>query len=287
MRVLIAGCGYVGMAAGAELARRGHEVFGLRRGAEGAGQLKEAGIELLAADITRRAELDRLPRSFDWVVDTVSSTGGSVEDYRQVYLNGMRNLIDWLAPAPPKKFVYTSSTSVYGQQDGEWVDETSATEPASATGHVLRETEQVLLKAGGIALRVAGIYGPERGYWLRQYLRGEAVMTGDGQRILNMIHRDDVAGGIIAALQNGRPRSIYNAADDEPVAQIDLFRWLSTTLGREMPPLATGADEAASRRGVTNKKVSNRKLKEELGYRFKYPTFREGFAAEMKRLGAA
>ena len=109
-------------------------------------------------------------------------------------------------------------------------------------------------------------------------------MTANGQRILNMIHRDDVAGIIIAALKRGVPGQIYNAVDDEPVAQIDLFRWLSAALKRPMPPFAAEPDEAVRKRGLTDKKVSNRKLKRDLGYDFKYPTFREGFTEELRRL---
>src|SRR3954469_3752948 len=161
MRVLIIGCGYVGLPLGAELVRQGHEVFGVRRSAEGEAELKAAGIQPLVADITKPEELTKLPGPFDWVVNTVSSTKGGVEEYQQVYLQGTRNLIEWLAAAPPKKFVYTSSTSVYGQTDSSPVKETSPAEPASETSRVLVETEKVLLEAAqqqrfpAVILRVA------------------------------------------------------------------------------------------------------------------------------------
>src|SRR5271165_4048341 len=119
MRVLIVGCGYVGLPLGVELVRQGHEVFGVRRAASGAGELTAAGIRPLAADVAKPADLAALPGPFDWVVNCVASTrGGGVEDYREVYLKGTRNLIEWLSAAPPRKFVYASSTSVYGQTDG-------------------------------------------------------------------------------------------------------------------------------------------------------------------------
>jgi nucleoside-diphosphate-sugar epimerase len=208
-------------------------------------------------------------------------------------LQGTRHLIEWLAPTPLKKFVYTSSTSVYGQADGSVVKETSPTEPASATSRLLVETEKLLLDAAVtrqfpvVILRVAGIYGPERGHLFQQYLRNEARITGKGERILNMIHRDDLVGVITAALKNGRAGEIYNAADDEPVAQVHFFRWLSETLGKWMPPFATEEEDAGRKRGLTNKKVSNRKLKMELGVAFKYPTFRQGYTAEITRLERA
>ncbi len=290
MRVLIVGCGYVGLPLGAELVRLGHAVWGVRRTAEGEAELKAAGIQLLVADVTKAADLAALPGPFDWVVNCVSSTRGGVEEYGEVYLAGTRNLIEWLSAAPPKKFVYTSSTSVYGQTDNSMVKESSATEPASATSRVLVETEKVLLAAAqeqkfpAVVLRVAGIYGPERGHLFLQYLKNEAKLAGQGERLINMIHRDDLVGIIIAALKSGRPGEVYNAVDDEPVAQIHFFRWLSETLGKYMPPTATAEESAERKRGLTNKKVQNRKLKMELGYQFKYPNFRKGYTAEIQRL---
>ena len=112
-------------------------------------------------------------------------------------------------------------------------------------------------------------------------------MPGKGERLINMIHRDDLVGAIIAALKSGRAGEVYNAVDDEPVAQIHFFRWLSETLGKYMPPFATEAETAERKRGLTQKKVSNRRLKMEMGYQFKYPTFRQGYTAEITRLDRA
>jgi nucleoside-diphosphate-sugar epimerase len=136
-------------------------------------------------------------------------------------------------------------------------------------------------------LRLAGIYGPGRGYWFRQYLKNEARIEGDGGRILNMIHRDDVVGAIIAALKSGRPGEVYNVVDNEPVTQRAFFHWLSGALAGELPPSVAEDPGAVRKRGVTNKRVSNERLKMELGYQFKYPTFREGYSAEIMRLSQA
>src|SRR5450432_67951 len=110
MKCLIIGCGYVGLPLGAELVRQGHEVFGLRRSAAAAIALKAAGIQPLIRDVTDPGTLANLPRNFDRVVNCVAA-GGDAENYRAVYLQGTRNLIDWLTPNTPEKFVYTSSTS--------------------------------------------------------------------------------------------------------------------------------------------------------------------------------
>jgi nucleoside-diphosphate-sugar epimerase len=293
VRVLIVGCGYVGLPLGAELIKQGHDVFGVRRSTDAEAELRATGIKPLIADITKQDDLARLPGPFDSVVNCVSSTKGGVETYRQVYLDGTRNLIEWLSAAPPKRFVYTSSTSVYGQTDGLPVKETSPTMPASETSKILVETEQLLLAAAAerkfpaVILRVAGIYGPGRGSLFLQYLKNQAKISGKGERLINMIHRDDLMGVIIAALKNGRMGEIYNAVDDEPVAQIHFFRWLSETLGKWMPPFIKEVENGDRKRGLTNKKVSNRKLKMELGYQFKYPTFRQGYTAEIMRLERA
>ena len=289
MRVLIVGCGYVGRPLGAELARQGHEVFGLRRSAAAEDELKAAGITPLIADITQPDSLKKLPRDFDWVVNCAASGGGGADDYRKIYLEGNRNLLAWLADSPVKKFLYTSSTSVYGQNDGAVVTETSPEAPAADTAKVLVAAEMLLLAAvaarkfPAVILRVAGIYGPERGHWFNQFLRGEARMEGDGARWLNMIHRDDLIGVIIAALEKGKGGEIYNAADNAPVSQRDFFAWLAAELNRPLPPVVPVDAEIWRKRGVTNKRVSNAKLRAELKYEFRYPDFRAGYAAEIAR----
>jgi nucleoside-diphosphate-sugar epimerase len=292
MRVLIVGCGYVGVPLGAELVRLGHEVFGLRRNAAAENELKAAGIQPLFGDVTKPDELKNLPRDFDWVVNCVAA-GGDAENYREVYFNGTINLIEWLAPSPPKKFIYTSSTSVYAQNDGSPVKESSPTEPTAETSKILVATEKVLLDAAAqkkfpaVILRVAGIYGPDRGHWFKQFLKDTAHIEGDGARFLNMIHRDDLIGCIIAALKNGRAGEIYNAADDEPVSQLHFFQWLAQAVDKPLPPSAPENSGENRRRGATNKRVSNRKLKMELGHQFKYPNFRIGYSAELLRLDRA
>src|SRR3974377_1350259 len=185
MRVLVIGCGYVGLPLGAELAKQGHEVFGLRRSASTA-KMQSAGLVPLVGDITKPQTLANLPAAYDWVVNCVSSSGSGANDYRQVYLEGTRNLLAWLAPTPLRKFVYTSSTSVYGQTDGSVVTEASATLPTVETGGILLETEQVLLQAvrqqqvPSVILRVAGIYGPGRGDWFKQYVQGQGTIKSEG-----------------------------------------------------------------------------------------------------------
>lgn len=279
MRVLVIGCGYVGLPLAGELARRGHEVFGVRRTAA---PMPE-GIIPVPCDITSSEQLARLPSNVDCVINMVSSTKGGVDEYRAVYLDATRAM--W-SRVRCSKYVFTSSTSVYGQTDGSVVTEISPAEPASATSRVLCEAEEwvVAQSPPAIVLRVAGIYGPERGHLFLQYLRGEARIHGAGDRILNMAHRDDVVGVALVAIEKGRNGEIYNVADDEPVTELAFFEWLSAQLGRELPPHASEADLSSRKRGFTSKRVSNAKLRCQLQYDLKYPTFREGYTAEIKRL---
>jgi nucleoside-diphosphate-sugar epimerase len=290
MRTLIVGCGYVGLALGAELARQGHEVFGLRRSSPP--EMQPTGIIPLCGDITRPETLAALPRNFDWVVNCAASGGGQATDYWQLYFEGNQNLMAWLASSPPRKFVYTSSTSVYAQDDGSVVTEESPTAPSAETARILVDTEQLLLAAArarfpAVILRVAGIYGPGRGHAFKQLLRGEARIEGDGGRHMNMIHRQDVAGAIVAALTRGTPGEIYNAVDNEPVTQLTFFTWLAGELGVPVPPVAASGPELSRKRGVTNKRVDNSKLRTQLGFAPRFPNFRAGYGAEICALRSA
>ena len=293
MHALIVGCGYVGMALAQELIRQGHRVHAIRRTPPETILPGLEKVEWLRGDIEDLDSLQKLPGDYDWVVNTASAGGEGAERYQKVYVQGNRNLIQWLSTTSPnlKKYIYTSSTGVYGQDDSSVVKEESPTEPASETGKILVQAEKVLLDAFGdrrfpvVIFRVAGIYGPDRGYWFKAFLADKVTIEGKGDRLMNMIHRDDAVGIIIEALKGAHSGQVFNAVDDEPVTHIHFFRWLSETLGKDMPPFGLATKGVTAKRGVTNKKVSNRKLKMLLGYQFKYPTYRQGLTEEIRILG--
>jgi len=288
VRVLIVGCGYVGVALGRQLVSGGHEVFGMRRSLDSAAELTAEGIHPVVGDVTDMATLDALGGTFDWVANTVSSSRGDSAVYRQVYWEGTRNLIPWLRERGCQRYAYTSSTSVYAQCDGTVVTEDSATEPAAETARILVQAENELRQAtpslpfaAGI-FRVAGIYGPGRGHLYQQYLRDEARLVGDGSRLINMIHRDDVASALKAFFDAPRLPSgarIYNAVDDAPVTQLEFFQWLSHRLGKPLPPPAPISTAGDRKRAATQKRVSNQRLRHELNWFPHYPTFRDGYEA--------
>jgi nucleoside-diphosphate-sugar epimerase len=291
MRILIIGCGYAGKPLGELLARQGHTVFGVRRTSSEDSDLRSRGINPIHADITNFSELEKLLPACDAVVNLVSSSKGGVDEYRRVYLDGTRNLLGWLRGTNPGsrfRYLYTSSTSVYAQADGSWVTEESSTEPNSPTSKILIETERELLAARAkhnfpaTVLRVSGIYGPGRGHLFKQFLRGEATLRDGGRGWINMIHVTDLAAAIAHLLSlTALPSPIYNVTDNEPVTQRDYFTWLAEKLDRPLPPSASAGP--ARKRGLTNKRVSN-SLLVSTDFHLIYPTFREGYAAEIRSL---
>ena len=232
-------------------------------------------------DITDAGKLAAAPElhGADVVISAVSSRRGGEDVYREVYLNGMRNI---LAHLHARHVLFVSSTSVYGQNDGSWATEESPADPAPATSRILREAEESTLAAGGTVARLAGIYGPGRSVLLQRAVSGEAVIEGDGARFINQIHADDAAAAIALLVES--PAGIYNVADDTPTMQRDCYEWLAAHLGKPLPP--SGPVDIHRKRGVTNKRVSNAKLRS-LGWAPVYPSFREAVLQDPALLAAA
>lgn len=288
MKVGIVGCGYVGLELAGQLSKRGHTVTGIRRSQSGLAAVDAVGpgVEAVQADVTKPETLARLP-AVDAVVFAVSSGGRGASAARAVYVEGLRNVIEEYAGRsnPPARLVYTSSTGVYGDHGGAWVDEATSVEPTTDKTRVLAEAEEVALvsaaKQGlaGTVVQFGGLYGPDR-YRLDRYLEGP-VTAG----YLNMVHRVDAAGAIRYVLTEGVVEgTVVLAVDDEPVDKHDFAEWLAEQCGVPAPETQTVAErlttgvvsEPAKRRLQTNKRCSNDRLKA-LGYEFTYPTFREGY----------
>jgi len=270
-RILIAGCGYVGQATADLFHAAGWTVEGWTRSAESAAKLSAKPYPVYAVDVADRAHVYARAGTFDAVIHCASSGGGGIDAYRQIYLNGARKLLDRFAGS---KVLFTSSTSVYAQRDGSWVTEKSETQPARETGRILLETEQLVLAQGGIVARLAGIYGPGRSALLSKFLAGEAIIDLENDRFLNQIHRDDIAAALFLLVNRPSPaREIYNVVDDQPILQSECYRWLAAKLNRPIPPM--GRSTAAPKRGASNKRVSNARLRH-LDWIPRYPTFAEG-----------
>lgn len=275
MRVLIAGCGYVGCALGTLLAQEGHEVFGLRRNTNALP--KE--IRPVAADLLALNPKD-LPGNLDFVFYAVSPGGSGDEKYRAAYVDGPHNLLDALVSLgeKPERFFFISSTRVYAQADGEWVDETSPTRPEGYAGKRLLEGERAVLDGPfpATVVRLAGIYGPGRERAIERGL--EVPPKNSPPSYTNRIHQDDCAGVLRHLMYLPEPDPLYLGVDHEPAERRKIAEWLS---GRLEAQVREKADGGAPRRS-TNKRCSNARLLRS-GYEFLYPTFREGFAALLER----
>jgi nucleoside-diphosphate-sugar epimerase len=289
-RVAVLGCGYVGLELARQLVDRGREVVGVRRSPDGLARVREAGAEPVGADVTDAGSLAAVP-DVDAVVFAASSGGRDADAAREVYVDGLRTAIDHFCsrPDPPERVVYTSSTGVYGDHGGDWVDEETPLDPGSDRAAVLAEAERTALErpsgdCEGTVARFAGLYGPDR-YRLERYVEGPVT---DGY--LNMVHRDDAAGAVRHLLDGDRARgAVVNVVDDEPVSKWSFADWLAEQCGRDPPEKRTVEDRLAEadlstavrRRLRASKRVRNDGLRE-LGYEFAYPTYREGYRAAIE-----
>ncbi|WP_336326609.1 SDR family oxidoreductase [Halovenus sp. HT40] len=286
MTVLILGCGYVGIELGRRLSEAGERVVGVRRSHSGIEEIEAAGFRGIQADITDPDALSTLPDA-DTVVYAASSGGRGADAAREIYVEGQQAAIAEFADRenPPERYLYTSSTGVYGDHDGDWVDEETPLEPTTDKTEVLVEAERVAREAtaehgiDGTVARLAGIYGPDR-YRLDRYIEGPVT-----EGFLNMIHRDDIAGAIQYLIAEDLARDeVVLIVDDEPIQKWEFADWLAEECGVESPSKRTteerldeeGLSEAARRRIQTSKRCSNQKLRE-FGYELTYPTFREGY----------
>lgn len=293
MRTAIVGCGYLGLELARQLAASDHDVIGVRRSASGVDDIREVGASAVQADVTDQDTLSAIP-DVDAIVYAASAGGRGAGNARDVYVTGMANVVDHFAQrsSRPDRFIYTSSTGVYGDHDGEWVDETTPIDRTTDRTKTLAEAESVALKrtaSGGIdgtVVRLGGIYGPDR-YPVTRYLEGPVV-----EGYLNLIHRDDAAGAIRFLLEEDVARGeVVLLVDDEPLSRGEFADWLADQCNREPPEkqtvterVATGdLSKGARARIEADKRCSNALLRQ-LGFEFAYPTAREGMRPALDEL---
>ena len=271
--VLIVGCGDVGLELARLLLARGWDVSGLRRHIDAV----NAPIEWIQADITRAESLAVLrERNFDYVVVATSAGEFSQQRYQQVYVEGLQNVLAALLKSP-KRLILVSSTSVYHQQQGEWVDELSATQAAGFAGQAQLDAEALLLAShiNSTVVRFAGIYGPGRNRLIQQVIAGEGCSL-DPPLYSNRIHRDDAAGLIAYLLDQDcrgvKLESCYLGVDSCPAPLAEVKQWIAGQLGFTKDHLSCSQEN--SRR--TSKRCSNQRIRD-LGYQLIYPDYRSGY----------
>ncbi|RVU53508.1 NAD-dependent epimerase/dehydratase family protein [Pseudomonas syringae pv. syringae] len=274
--LLIAGCGDIGSRLANRLLPHGWTMHGLRRTVS---ELP-AGVHGVAGDLFETPKPAHWPAAaLDYVVYCATPSQRDEAGYRMAYVEGLRNVLSWLEQTGqrPKRLIFVSSSGVYGQQNGEWVDETSATEPGNYTGTVMLEAEQVALNSGlpATAVRLTGIYGPGRSDLSNRVRQGHSVRI-DPPVYANRIHADDAAGllgHLLLADQRGVAlESCYLGVDDDPAALADVVAWIREYLG------VTEWSEEVSVQRVGSKRCSNAKARA-LGWAPMYPDYRAGYAA--------
>ncbi|MAR74737.1 MULTISPECIES: SDR family oxidoreductase [Halomonas] len=279
---LIVGCGDIGITLGRELLASGHRVIGARRRPE---RLADSGIEGVKVDLADPETLAELPDA-DILVYVVSADRFEEEAYRAAYPEGLKAVLATMATRDkaPRHVFFVSSTSVYAQRDGEVVDETSPAEPTGFSGVLMREAEQALIEHDlpGSVVRFSGIYGPGRDRLIRQVGEGR-IAPASPTMYSNRIHRDDCAGVLAhligKALEGATLEPLYLASDTEPAPLNEVMTWLAKQLKVE----CTETIQSPLRRRASKRCDSS--LLIDSGYRFRYPTFRDGYTQVLKEGG--
>ncbi len=269
-RVLVAGCGDVGSRLARRLVARGEAVAGLRRSDA---PLPE-GVRRVRADLADASSLAALPAGIEQLVYLPTPDARTPEAYRRVFVDGLERLLDALDPASLARVVFVSSSAVYGDHAGDWVDESTPPRPPGFNGEILLEAEQRLMARGlpATVLRLAGLYGPGREGLLRRLVAGEARAPVAPPFWGNRIHVEDAAAAIDHLLALPAPEALYLGVDDTPMPLHELYGFLAARLGAPAPA------DGPPPRGIGNKRLSNRRLRES-GFVPRWPDAREGYAA--------
>lgn len=278
-RLLIFGCGYLGQRVAARWQAAGQSVSAVTRSAQRAEEFAQRGWQPVIADICDPGALEHLPAA-DVTLFAVGYDRSSGKSQREVYVDGLRHVLDRMASRCPQ-FLYVSSSSVYGQQGGEWVDEDSACEPTQPGGQCCLEAERLVLdvySAAGHAaqvLRLSGIYGPGRLLSRVDALRRQEPLSGSPESWLNLIHVDDAATAILACVERNDAGRVYLVSDDEPVLRGDYYRCLATLIDAP-PPVFDESQPARRGAGGLNKRCRNARVKSELSVALRFPSYCSG-----------
>ncbi|MBL8865019.1 MAG: SDR family oxidoreductase [Planctomycetia bacterium] len=276
---LIFGCGYLGARVARVWLDAGRRVAALSRNR--GSHLAQSGIEPIRGDVLDPESLKGLPDAAA-VLYAVGFDRTAGKSMREVYVEGLRNALRAIRCTGP--FLFVSSTSVYGQTDGEWVNEDSPTEPIEESGKIVLEAERTLreFRPDAIVLRFTGIYGPDRILRRQALLNGEPLV-GDAEKWLNLIHVDDGVQAVLAAERNGKPGETYLVADGEPVRRRDFYTLAAEVLGA--PPARFQFPTQPIREA--NRRIANDKARRELGFVPLYPSYRKGLPASAAILSVA
>jgi nucleoside-diphosphate-sugar epimerase len=269
VRVNLIACGDLGTAVASELANRGDQPLALRRNIAAL----PANLPALSLDYGDPASLLQLAdHPADITLLTPTPPARDVEGYRQGYLRPVENLLSLWQDLPPQRLIYVSSTRVYGDAGGAWVDEASPLAPADGQAEVLVAAEQALLDSHHkvAVVRFSGIYGRSPSRLLKRIQAGD-IVTREPAHYSNRIHRDDCVGFLMHLVDREEWAPVYLASDDQPALSHEVESWLAAQLG-VVDPRETVAPPAGSRR-------CRNALMRASGYALRYPDYRAGYGA--------
>ena len=277
--ILIIGCGYVGQELARLFVKEGVGVYGVNR------SVPEDAIDCvnyLEADVLDKASFKNFPKEVDAIVYAIGAKESSEKAYDEAYVQGLSNVVDFAKENYPKlkRIIFTSSTGVYGQSMGEEVDEASFTVPQNFSGKKVLEGEELLLTSGvpATVIRFGGIYGPSRTRLINKAKEGPVEITINDLAYTNRIHRDDCARVVKHILELEDPDRIYNAVDNNPATKDTVMSWIADQVGSEIRYVG---DFELSSPSKLNKRIQNKKLRDS-GFKFQYPSFREGYDSLLK-----
>ncbi|WDI43329.1 SDR family oxidoreductase [Bremerella sp. P1] len=279
---MIIGCGYVGIPLAEAFHAAGDSVFPTTRSQERARQFEQQGYHPQIADVTNTDTLRSLPDA-DTVVFAVGYDADSGASREDVYAEGLKNVLDHL-PESTRRLVFVSTTGVYGDADGQTVDEDTPCDPARPGGKAFLKAEQYLRdhsvwSSRSVILRMAGIYGPKRIPRSADIQAGRPI-PAPGGGALNLIHVDDAVQAIRLAADAESFSPLYIVSDGTPVDRRDYYKEVARLLGAPEPTFEEpDPDSPAAKRAGSDRKMSNQRLVTELGFQPKHPSYREGLAA--------
>ena len=278
--VLIAGCGDIGSRLGVNLAADGHKVWGLKRNTASLAPQ----IQPLSGDLGNPDKLILPQEQLDYVFYTAAAGGYTESLYRAAYVDGVANLLAALTAAgqQPRRILLVSSTSVYAQQQGEWVDEDSPAEAKGFSGRCIREGEEVLWNGPypATVIRFGGIYGPGRTRLIDTLRDGTARCVQGAYS--NRIHSQDCARALQHLMAVEEAESLYIGVDNDPALSCDVMCWLAERLGVAGPQVSEHQD-GARKRSAGSKRCRNDRLRGS-GFEFLYPDYQQGYAAMLAEL---
>lgn len=290
MKKLVIGCGYLGTRVANAWLANGDDVLALTRSTANATALRELGIQPIVGDVMDADSLKALPQA-DSLLYAVGYDRTSGRSQREIYVEGLKNVISEVG-SRIRQVIYISSTSVYGQSSGEWIDEHSESVPSQPGGQACLEAERRLWDLASsqsaspkvCVLRLAGIYGPGRLLRRIDALKSREPLRGNSEAWLNLIHVDDAAQAVRACETFGQLGETYLVCDDRPIRRREYFERLAALVGAP-PPIFESTSESNTSSAELNKRCSNRKMRDALQVRLIYPDINTGLPHAVQNTG--